>query len=202
MFIYFHSTVLLWVEKAFCSCLQFLSLAVCYCRTLVLVPLSNMFNVYAADNCDATSTCTSIDLGSLNSQTNNCRTNSDCINTAYGNSNSNTNNCSDSASCDNNAVGNLNILTSNCRTSHCNNVAIGDSNTQNSNCIDSNCARPIPEAEGNSNTQNKNCRALTRSATHVHLVVQTLKTLIVQKTLMFSLLLAKLLLMVIQILKI
>ena len=54
--------------------------------------VSNTFEVYAADNCDTTSTC--INSGSpSNIQNNNCRANSGCGNDANGDSNTQNNNC-------------------------------------------------------------------------------------------------------------
>ena len=48
---------------------------------------------YAADNCDLTSTCTNIQTGIDNSQTNDCTNFSTCVNEANGNDNTQTNRC-------------------------------------------------------------------------------------------------------------
>lgn len=122
--------------------------------------LSINFKVYAADNCDATSTCTNVDNGISNDLNNDCRTNSNCVNTADGNSNTNSNNCRDNANCGNVAIGNLNNLNNICRDSVCDNNVVGDSNTVNNICIDSNCFHPFSDAEGRSNTLNRNCQGI------------------------------------------
>ena len=95
--------------------------------------LTNTFNVYAADNCDATSTCNNTELLSPNNQNNNCRT----------------------SICDNFANGFLNTQNNNCRGSSCFNFAQDTSNTQNTNCADSGCSNVV--AAGSRNTVNLAC---------------------------------------------
>ena len=82
--------------------------------------------LFAADNCDPTSTCQN--TGSFSTQTNNCFR-SDCRN--EGDFNTQVNNCSLGSRCDNRGFSS--IQTNDCFTSGCANL--GDSSTQVNNCI-------------------------------------------------------------------
>ena len=114
--------------------------------------LSNNFQVYAADNCDATSICNN--TPGLDTQINNCNQNSFCDNFADG-TNSQINNCNVGSACANSAIGTSNNLNINCNVSACASDAEGDSNTQNAICTGSSaCAN---SAHGNSNTQKAVC---------------------------------------------
>jgi len=79
-----------------------------------------MFEVYAIDNCDATSTCTNLETGTGNTQTNNCTDFSTCQNEAIGDENAQTNNCDSSPGgeflfgCLNSAIGDRNNQRSAC----------------------------------------------------------------------------------------
>ena len=59
---------------------------------------SNSFEAYAVTTCDTTSTCTNIQTGTGNSQSNNCTDLSTCQNEAHGVGNAQTNRCDSSAS--------------------------------------------------------------------------------------------------------
>ena len=63
----------------------------CFATTSNLV--SSEREVFAIDNCDATSTCTNTNTGTGNSQTNNCTNFSDCLNEAEANNQIQTNRC-------------------------------------------------------------------------------------------------------------
>ena len=67
------------------------------CCTLGIMAFTNysiiVRTAYAADNCDPTSTCTNIQTGIDNSQTNDCTNFSTCVNEANGNDNTQTNRC-------------------------------------------------------------------------------------------------------------
>jgi len=65
--------------------------------------ISKPLEVYAADNCDGTSTCTNDPgLGNDNSQTNNCIDSSSCQNfVVTGDTNTQQNDCSDNSDCSN-----------------------------------------------------------------------------------------------------
>jgi hypothetical protein len=79
--------------------------------------LSNTFEVYAVDNCDAISTCTNVPgTGTGNTQTNYCTDFSDCRNEITGNDNIQKNECNSVPS------------------PGCFNVATGDGNKQSNNC--------------------------------------------------------------------
>src|SRR4029079_9788816 len=98
--------------------------------------VSNTFEVYAADNCDTTSTC--INSGSpSNIQNNDCIVNSGCGNFANRDSNTQNNNCRTS-NCVNDDLSSQgsNTQTNTCRSnSFCFSVATGgSSNTQTTTC--------------------------------------------------------------------
>ena len=101
--------------------------------SLTSSPLSNSFMVYAADNCDATSTCNN--TPGLDTQINNCNQNSFCDNFADGTSNIQHNNCNIRTVCASAVEGDSNDLRSNCNVdSICGSSAAGDSNDLRSNC--------------------------------------------------------------------
>ena len=84
------------------------------------VSLSKPLEVYAVDNCDATSTCTNTQTGVDNTQTNDCTTFSTCENEAIGDGNIQSNRCDSAAGseffpgCDNFIEGNDNSQSKNC----------------------------------------------------------------------------------------
>ena len=85
--------------------LSFLSIFVCGAILVFSTSstLSNSFTAYAADNCDATSTCNN--TPGLDTQINNCNQNSFCDNFPDGTSNTQINNCSVGSACANSARG-------------------------------------------------------------------------------------------------
>ena len=120
-------------------------------------------SVYAADNCDATSTCTNNQAGTGNSQENNCINSSTCANEATGNRNTQSNRCDSvrtqgQVGCINIAEGDRNIQSNACNSvgEFCRTFAIGNDNTQTSRCesVEASC---FNFADGNDNTQNILC---------------------------------------------
>lgn len=97
----------------------------------------------AADNCDATSTCSNSDLGSGNSQNNNCSDFSTCTNSAVGSANSQSNECA-KVGCSNDVNSFFGFETNgNTQLNHCsfagnffcsNSVTDGSRNSQTNNC--------------------------------------------------------------------
>ena len=106
--------------------------------------LSSTFKVYAADNCDATSTCTNTQAGIGNTQNNDCYRNSKCENFV-------------------DVDGNFNRQNNNClRTEQCANAVeiapdTGSLNSQDVNCVNSNeCDNTIGD-NTDSSTQHLVC---------------------------------------------
>jgi hypothetical protein len=120
---------------------------------------SNTFEVYAADNCDASSECINIpgtgtqqnicfqssfcrniDIGlsSSNTQTNNCNGGSVCRNNAGESDNTQTNNCSGGSSCINGFGETDNNQLNACQSSVCRNTGVNTNvyaNAATSDCV-------------------------------------------------------------------
>src|SRR6476619_3385978 len=102
----------------------FFSVALFFGSLMLLATLangnSNGFEAYAADTCDATSTCTNFRTGTGNSQSNNCTDLSTCQNEAHGDGNAQINRCDSSAGseflfgCSNSIFGNRNTQLTDC----------------------------------------------------------------------------------------
>lgn len=119
--------------------------------------VSDTFEVYAADNCDASSTCTN--TPGLSTQRNDCSRNSECINQADLQPNTQNNNCAGSR-CENYNViiaGTSNTQKIDCARASCVNGSFGSSNTQTIACANSFCGN---DARG-STTQNLACQSTT-----------------------------------------
>lgn len=121
------------------------------CGVMALTNYS-VSEVYAADNCDATSTCTNVDIGTDNTQINNCIDSTTCDNSANGDRNTQTNECA--------SVG----------TPGCFNTAdplfapTTDDNIQSNDCTFGEgfqCSNEI--VGGNKNIQNNQCQANAQS---------------------------------------
>lgn len=114
---------------------------ICFATTSNLV--SSEREVFAVDNCDATSTCNNVDTGTGNSQTNNCTNFSDCSNEASGNNQIQTNRCDSVPGCFNTGVANDMRQSIQCRNvSSCANFGGSEGLGQSIECTDvaSSCA--------------------------------------------------------------
>jgi len=106
--------------------------------TLTSNGISNTFSVYAANNYDATSTCSNFPSTS-DIQNNNCTLTSVCVNIDFGRSTQN-NNCADPSFCNNVDVGGSSIQNVACANGFpCTNVDAGGSSIQNAACQSSSC---------------------------------------------------------------
>jgi hypothetical protein len=148
-----------------------------YCATFIFGTLmllvtssngvSNTFDVYAMDNCDPTSNCSTLEIGTDNSQSNNCTNFSICVNAVFGDGNTQTNRCDSVGEfgCFNGAGGNDNTQNIDCDSVGefgCTNGAGGNDNTQTNRCDSVGAGGCANIAFGNDNTQNLLCaRMLT-----------------------------------------
>jgi hypothetical protein len=131
-------------------------------------------SAFAVDNCDPSSTCTNVDNGVGNTQSNNCTDSSTCENDVTGNDNSQSSDCTHLTDCDNPAVGDNNIQNIKCQNvldDGCRNIAgslppfplppnIANGNIQNIDCsngVDFGCRNL---AGGDGNTQNLQCDSI------------------------------------------
>jgi len=118
--------------------------------------ISNTFEVYAANNCDSTSTCTNAGSTSDN-QNNNCNGRSTCANIGLGGSNTQNNNCTRTSFCFNGGSGGS-TQNNNCADpSFCANIDLVGSSTQNIDCANGLfCSNTNA---GGSSTQNAACQS-------------------------------------------
>lgn len=116
--------------------------------------VSNTFKVYAADNCDASSTC--VNTPGSSTQRNHCNRDSTCSNLSVGSLNIQNNNCNDASDCFTLALGNSNNQNNNCnRASSCSTTVDGSSITQNVACANESECTTISL----SGTQNTACQS-------------------------------------------